>query len=236
MATVALIGPDGAGKTTLARMLEASASLRCRYLYMGVDIGASNVALPTSRVAEWIKNRRRGGPEPGGPGDPARSRHGEDGARGTRRAIRATRAWLRLANRIAEELYRQLVAAVYQLRGFVVLYDRHFVFDFDDAIEANKPDSLDRRLHRRFLAHVYPRPDVVIFLDAPGAVLYARKGESTVVELERRRQAYLRQGASMPGFVRVDATLPLEDVYREILATLSDLRGGRPVPAAAEAG
>jgi ABC-type phosphate/phosphonate transport system ATPase subunit len=59
MPSVALIGPDGAGKTTLTRMLLSSGALPFRYIYMGVDIGASNVALPTSRMADRWKRRRR---------------------------------------------------------------------------------------------------------------------------------------------------------------------------------
>lgn len=192
MFSVALIGPDGAGKTTLTRALAASGLLPFRYLYMGVNIEASRIALPTSRLAERLKRR------PGGRG------------RGRLRAL------ARLGNRLAEEWFRQLVSWSLQLRGFVVLYDRHFVFDFAPEIAAGPGESLDRRVHRWCLAHLYPRPDLVIFLDAPGAVLFARKGESTEEELERRRQAFLRQGERIPNFVRVDATRPLEVVYAEI--------------------
>ena len=223
MASVALIGPDGAGKTTLARMLEASDAVPCRYLYMGVDISASNIALPTSRLAERLKRRARSGRDPEGPGEP-------DGRRTAPKAKGWTgrvRAVLRLVNRLAEEVYRQIVATLYQLRGYVVLYDRHFTFDFAREIEITKPDTLDRRLHRRFLSHLYPEPDLVIFLDAPGAVLYARKGESSAEELERRRQAYLRQGEGQPNFVAVDATQPLDHVYDQVLGHLKRLHGGR---------
>jgi thymidylate kinase len=211
MATVALIGPDGAGKTTLTRMLAASGALPFRYLYMGVDISASNIALPSSRLAEWLKQRlqRQRATPAAGARRPASA---------ARRSLRAARAGLRLVNRLGEECYRQLVSWTYELRGFVVLYDRHFIFDFAPEIQAALPDSLERRIHRRFLRYVYPRPDLVILLDAPGDVLFARKGESTVMELERRRQAFLRQGEKLPNFVRVDATRPLDEVYREILS------------------
>jgi hypothetical protein len=214
MSSVALIGPDGAGKTTLTRMLEQSGLLPFRYLYMGVDIGASNLALPTSRLVQRLKEQHLG------PG--SSSRRGGD-ARDQRRGSgsgrhRATiRGFLRLANRLAEEWFRQFASWYYQVRGFTVLYDRHFVFDFAPEIAGGVTEPLDKRLHRWCLLHLYPRPGLVVFLDAPGALLFARKGESTPDELERRRQAFLRVGEKIPGFVRVDATRPLDDVYADVV-------------------
>ena len=54
MPAIALIGPDGAGKTLIPRVLELSHLLPFKYLYMDINIGASNFALPTSRlVGRW---------------------------------------------------------------------------------------------------------------------------------------------------------------------------------------
>jgi thymidylate kinase len=213
MPSVALIGPDGAGKTTLTRRLEESGLLPFRYLYMGVDISASNIALPTSRLAEWIKGRSR---ERASTLD---ARFSEDGSKPTDRSEGGNvRAVARLTNRVIEEWYRQLISWYYQLRGYVVLYDRHFLFDFAPEIISAKPATLEQRLHSWLLNCLYPRPDLVIFLDAPGEVLFARKGESSVSELERRRVAFLQQGERIRNFVRVDATQPLEDVYAEVIS------------------
>ena len=205
MASIALIGPDGAGKTTLTRMLEQSGILPFRYLYMGVDLNASNIALPTSRLFQRLKARDKAEPRPL-PQDAGHSASFRSKAR----------AYLRLMALLAEEWFRQFVSWYYQARGFTVLYDRHFVFDFAPEIAGATPESLDKRLHRWFLRHLYPRPGLVIFLDAPGELLYARKGESTPEELERRRQVFLRIGKTLPRFRRVDATRPLKQVYEEI--------------------
>jgi thymidylate kinase len=214
MSTSALIGPDGAGKTAITRKLQESGVLPFRYLYMGVNIAASNVALPTARLAEWAKRRLgRGGSSSAGA--PPRSH-----AAGRRRRGVIAHAWsaARLAHRLADAWFRQLVSWSYELRGYVVLYDRHFALDFVDEIAADASEPLDRRVYRWTLTHLYPKPDVVIFLDAPGAVLHARKGESTVEELERRRQAFLAHGHRLPGFRRVDATRSLPEVYEEVAA------------------
>lgn len=228
MSTIALIGPDGAGKTTITQMLQASRALPFKYLYMGVNISASNVALPTARLAEYV--RRRLGGAPVAAGAPPRAPGGVARRRGPVR-----RAWsaARLANRLADAWFRQIVSWSYELRGYVVLYDRHFVLDFAPEIAADASEPYDRRLYRWCLTHLYPIPDVVIFLDAPGAVLYARKGESTVEELERRRQAFLRHGQRLPCFRCVDATRPLPEVYDEVAGHIARLVGGGRAGAAA---
>jgi thymidylate kinase len=230
MPDVALIGPDGAGKTTLTHMLESSGVLPFRYLYMGVEMSASNVALPTSRLAARLRHSVRGAV-----GRPAPQAHPSSAAPSQRHGRRSrARAAARLVNRLCEEWYRQVVSWYYQLRGYVVLYDRHFLFDFAPEI-APKPWSLEQRIHAWCLTHLYPRPDLVIYLDAPGAVLFARKGESTVAELERRRQGFLSQGARFPNFVRVDATRPLPEVYQDVTAHVIRVAGGRHRPLASAA-
>jgi hypothetical protein len=200
-------------------MLQDSGLFPVRYLYMGVNVAASNVALPTARLGAYLKRRLGVGGEATA-GAPPRERQAT-----TRRRGPVARAWtaVRLANRLADAWFRQLVSWSYELRGYVVLYDRHFALDFSPEIAADASDSFERRLYRWCLTRLYPRPDVVIFLDAPGAVLYARKGESTAEELERRRQAFLHAGRRMPCFRRIDATLPLPQVYEEVARHVMEL-------------
>jgi thymidylate kinase len=76
-------------------------------------------------------------------------------------------------------------------------------------------------VHGFLLEHVYPKPDLVVFLDAPPAVLLARKGEGTLESLERRRQEYLDLAARTPHFVTVDAARPLDEVTQEVAAAIS---------------
>jgi thymidylate kinase len=210
MASIAVIGPDGAGKTTVARMLEDSGTLRLKYLYMGINTTSSNLALPTSRLVERMK-RWRG----------AAGRHADHGAGVAAAGLPRPRRGIlwrtaRLTNRIAEHAFRQAVAWYYEARGFAVLYDRHFAFDFGGARDIEGSLPADRRIYHWFVSRVFPWPDLVILLDAPGAVLYARKGESTVDELEQRRQQLLAQGACLPAFVRIDATQSIELVYAQV--------------------
>ena len=164
MPSVALIGPDGAGKTTVARRLIESGVLRAKYLYMGLNVRSSNAVLPTTRLIGILKPwlLRRPGPWSLNP----ESRPGKG------RAKPSQSVWfaLRLANRVAEEWYRQLISWWYQAQGYIVLYDRHFVFDFT-APGIDLDQSLCGRLHRWCLSHLYPQPDLVIYFDAPASLL-----------------------------------------------------------------
>ena len=56
MFTVTLKGPDGVGKTTVSKELEASFKLPIKSIYMGIDVEASNVMLPTTR---WWETRKK---------------------------------------------------------------------------------------------------------------------------------------------------------------------------------
>lgn len=125
---------------------------------------------------------------------------------------------LRLVNRLTEEWYRQFLSWNFRRKGHVVIYDRHYKFDFelDKVAAANEKRNFSDWLHRWFLAKVYPAPDMVVYLDAPAEVLFARKGEFTLEWLESRRQAFITQGQKTPNFFRIDATQPLETVYQNV--------------------
>lgn len=229
MVTVALIGADGAGKTSVARALEGSPELRVKYLYMGINAEASNHMLPTTRALRALKRALGRGRDEGGPPDPARA---------ARRPRHGLRAWLGqgksallLLNRLCEERYRVAVARRYERRGYVVVYDRHFFADYwaHDGAGAQRPLSFVRRAHARWLARL-PRPDCTILLDAPASVLFARKAEGTLELLERRRQEYLDMRAALGNCAVVDAARPREAVQAEVLGILRGLvpEGGRP--------
>lgn len=218
--TVALIGCDGAGKTTVARALERDGGLPIHYLYMGVSVDSSNRALPSTRLAHAIKRARGAPPDTAGP--PERPPGKPPAAGPVRRARRSLRSSLRLANRVAEEWYRQLLATAELRRGRIVLFDRHFTADYHAADVTAQERTLSRRLHGYVLTRLYPQPDLVVLLDAPPEVLFARKGEGTIGSLGRRRADYLQLGTTLERFAVVDATLPLPDVVRDVAAIVRE--------------
>ncbi|MFL5805320.1 MAG: hypothetical protein ACJ8CR_26710 [Roseiflexaceae bacterium] len=216
MFTVALIGPDGAGKTTIGRRIEHALPLPVKYVYMGVNLDSSNHMLPTTRLIKALKRLRGAPPDTLGPPDPNRVRARPKNP--VKRALASLKSGLRMTNRIGEEWFRQGLAWYYQRRGHIVLFDRHFFSDYYayDIATARADRRLSDRIHGFMLNRVYPRPDLVIYLDAPAELLFARKGEGTIAALERRRQEYLSLREVVPHFAIVDASEPAEVVASNV--------------------
>jgi thymidylate kinase len=108
------------------------------------------------------------------------------------------------------------IAARHRRGGEVVILDRDFYFDYyiSDVARANR--SIGRRFHGLLLRRVFPRPDLVVYLDAPAEVLFARKGEWSVDWLAERRDQYRAMLRLAPHHATVDATRPLDEVVGRV--------------------
>lgn len=193
--TVALLAPDGGGKTTLAVELAKRFFLSSRYVYMGTNVEASTVGLPTTR---WIQSQSRRPPQ-----------------------LHRLPVWLiarvlRFPNNALEQWYRYIVSYYHIIRGRLVLFDR-YVYDAPGKLGRA---SLKSRVRRWVLSAIAPKPNLVVFLDAPGEVLFARKGEHTPAILEQQRQHYLSLQPYLPQMVVVDATNNADQVRRTVTSLI----------------
>lgn len=108
-----------------------------------------------------------------------------------------------------------LVAAWHQLRGRVVVFDRHPI---EARVAGARPTSRRSGLRRRLLAASLPAPDVAVVLDAPAEVVHRRKPEHEVERLEADRRAYADLAQRLPAATVVDASAAVEDTRRRVTA------------------
>ena len=216
--SVAIIGNDGSGKTTIANRLIDAQVVPSRYLYMGLSTLSSNMALPTSKIARLLKIREyktRMNSE-SNVEKPKRNASHDLHHGGPKRG--SLWKFLRFWNRLIEASWRQFLSWMYQAQGYVVIYDRHYFFD-----SAPRPGKDLKKMHWTdrleyiFFRDILPKPELVIFLDAPVDVLYKRKGESKIKVLEKRRNTIFEMGKNLDDFYIVDAQQPLNKVYEDVL-------------------
>jgi thymidylate kinase len=173
---VAVLGPDGAGKSSLSAALATTFPVPTRTIYLGL-YGAGL----------------------GGAG-----RFGF-----ARRIARLWRGWT--------------VGLWHRLRGRVVVYDRHAF----DALSVAPRGSRKARLRRWAILHAIPDPALVLVLDAPADVLFARKGEHDPASLDEQRRGFLALAARLPTAEVVDSTRDPDAVRRDATArTWRRLSGG----------
>ena len=174
--SVAIVAPDGAGKSTLISAIQHSFFFSSRSIYMGL--------YPKSSID--VKMRPR-----------------------VRRNIKGYGT----ASLLMKQWSRYLAARYHQSLGRLVLFDR---YTYDALLPTRQQISGIRRWRRQLLANACPAPDLVVLLNAPGDVLYSRKGEHCAAWLEQQRQSYLAMRQDIPQMVVVDATRDAERVCREV--------------------
>jgi thymidylate kinase len=100
-------------------------------------------------------------------------------------------------------------------RGTLVVFDRYF---YDVIVDPKRARFGGPKWLPGLLARLVPLPDLILLLDADAQVMFARKGELSVPELNRQRQAYQKMsvGAAERKIISTD---------QEIEQTIADANG-----------
>jgi glycosyltransferase involved in cell wall biosynthesis/thymidylate kinase len=219
--TVAVVGADGAGKSSLIAALDALEELPTVPIYMGVDRLKATHMLPTTR---WLLARRARGTAPQARGVTrvsAGAARGQPQAR--HRVVGAIHDLVALPHEMLEFRYRYRVGRKVQRTGRIALFDRYV---YDAIVDARVDHRRGwPRLRAELLRRAAPAPDVAFLLEAPGDVLFARKGEYDPARLDAVTAAHRVAAARARRVVRLDASRPLATLVREAADVLMEEAG-----------
>lgn len=174
---IALLGPDGAGKsTTIEALIEADVVDASAYLGVAPAEHRRKRAVPGIALVLTMR--------------------------------RLVVAWLS--------------SSVRRRRGESIALDRHPL----EAVIGPPTSKTTTRVRRWMLAHLLPRPEVVVVLMAPPEVLHERKPEHGIDEVVAKRDRYLELARSR-GYRVVDTTEPPAAVVASIRRAVHDRSGAR---------
>jgi thymidylate kinase len=132
----------------------------------------------------------------------------------TETPVGPVRTVLAIARRPLRVWARYLTALRHRATGRLVVFDRYV---YDALLPPRGPLTWLKRPYFAVLARCCPAPDLVVLLDSPADVMYARSGEYDPAHLEAERAAYRRIAARLPRAVLVDANRSADAVVREVL-------------------
>ncbi|MEM4312979.1 MAG: hypothetical protein QXH95_02865 [Thermoplasmata archaeon] len=194
--TVVLLGPDGSGKSTIANLVleRVSGSFhggRVQYLrpYLLPAMGRLKFWNPSEEITT--------NPQP----------HNHPEQNPFKSLIRFFYYLIDYVIGYPIKIYWQKV------RKNIIIFDRYY---YDYLVDLRRYQfNIPRWLPRFFLPFI-PSPDITIYLDAEPDLLYKRKQELSLLELERQVKEFKKVVSQVPNTISVRVDKPVEEIVKEI--------------------
>jgi thymidylate kinase len=212
--TVALIGGDGSGKSSVARRLIEDPRFDFEYMYMGPSLSSASHLLPTSHLVLRVQRMRfRTRPDLAPAPDSLESRN---------RPSSLSRFLVRSLLQFSEVLHREVRARLLLRQGGQVVFDRHILFEIWPIQDPTTAVERARNVYARLLRFTCRHPEHTMLLIADPDVMLNRKGETDRAYLERRNHQWLDMAAADPSISVVDANQCLDEVYDHVTTELAE--------------
>jgi len=163
---IALFGPDGSGKSTVADVLEKHWK----------NAGINTVRMHWRPGVLPYRSKICTSDSKGGFANPCKTK-----------LRRGLKAWLIFLYVVVDFLLGHIFIIRPKLkRGTIVIYERYY---YDILMDQKRYGlSIPVSVSRAIASTLIPVPDIIFLLDAPAEVLYARKQELPCAEIEHQRK------------------------------------------------
>jgi len=104
------------------------------------------------------------------------------------------------------------------IRNELIVSDRMFydsVIDQAINLGSNRDWLLDN-LDSPWMKIIFPEPDLVMYIDCPGEIAFARKDDAPDVEYLTDRRALYKQLAEKYGWIGIDGTNSVDDIAAQV--------------------
>lgn len=204
---VVLLGPDGSGKSSVCQTIASMEHRRIPFLIADYIVLYHRVLPPLTTVASRVSGRDVR--PKSSPGRPQESPLHRPLVWFTKYLYYTTDQWISEVTWMRHRLSH----------ATLLLRDRHLM---ELVIDSRRYRFAGPAIFPRIIAHLVPRPDLVIFLDAPAEVVHRRKQELSLAELARQRERYRELVGRLPHGRIVNGNQPFEQVVNDVLGVIAE--------------
>lgn len=114
-------------------------------------------------------------------------------------------------------LFGSLVIKKASVCKHLTMFDRYYYDYYADTLRYRY--SFTNKFPKAF-AWMIPKPDLIFVLDGPAEILYERKRELPIEEIQRQTQEYRKIAKNLKNAKLIDVNRPLESIVDEITSTV----------------